>query len=96
MPDVIGNASTALCWVGLSSEVIGPNGKSIVLRAAGFGSSGGSVMQSGNQGGYWTTTSNGPDTQWVLGFFSSDVTFYSYYPSWRFSVSQSIQWAKRR
>lgn len=73
-------------WTGRGYEVIGPNGKSIVLPAAGFGSSGGSVMQLGNQGGYWTTTSSGPDTQWVLGISASDVTFYSYYPNWRFSV----------
>lgn len=60
-------------WAGMGYKVVGPNGKSISLPAAGFCSCEGSVDLVGSDGVYWTSTPNGSDDAWGLGFSSEGV-----------------------
>ena len=55
-------------------KVTGPNGKFIVLPAAGGRDCGGSVWSVGSGGCYWSSTPNGSDDAWGLYFGSSSVS----------------------
>lgn len=60
-------------WNGTGYKVIGPNGKSIVMPAAGYRSCGGSLYDIGASGLYWSSDPNGSDIAWCLHFLSSFV-----------------------
>ena len=60
-------------WNGMGYKVIGPNGKSIVMPAAGYRSCGGSLYDIGASGLYWSSDPNGSDIAWCLHFLSSFV-----------------------
>ena len=60
-------------WNGMGYKVIGPNGKSIVMPAAGYLSCGGSLYDIGASGLYWSSDPNGSDIAWCLHFLSSFV-----------------------
>ena len=57
-------------------RVTGPNGKSITLPAAGFRNCNGSVRDVGSNGNYGSSTADGSDGAWYLGFDSGDVFVY--------------------
>lgn len=66
-------------WTGMGYQVVGPNGNSIVLPAAGFASfrdSDYSVSNVGSYGDYWSSTPDGSDNAWDLYFNSSGVLDY--------------------
>ncbi|MCR5423607.1 MAG: hypothetical protein K6E93_02455 [Bacteroidales bacterium] len=58
-------------WAGMGYKVVGPNGKSILLPAAGYRGCDGSVHCVGSSGDYWSSTPNGSDDAWNF-FFGSD------------------------
>lgn len=60
-------------WTGNGYKVIGPNGNSIYLPAAGYRRCNGSVSSVGTVGDYWSSTPDGPDLAWFLGFYSFKV-----------------------
>ena len=60
-------------WTGNGYKVVGPNGKSISLPAAGYRSCNGSVSNVGSIGYYWSSTPNGSERAWGLGFNSGSV-----------------------
>ena len=60
-------------WTGSGYKVTGPNGKSIVLPAAGYRDCGGSVYNVGSYGNYWSSTPSGSEYAWGLYFTSSGV-----------------------
>lgn len=57
-------------------KVVGPNGNSITLPAAGFRNCGGDVGGVGAGGGYWSSTPYDSDDAWDLYFNSSEVNMY--------------------
>lgn len=57
-------------WTGNGYKVIGPNGNSISLPAAGYRACDGSVS---SDGCYWSSTPNGSGRAWSLGFYSGSV-----------------------
>ena len=59
-------------WTGSGYKVTGPNGNSIPLPATGIRSCSGSVY-GGSGGDYWSSTPNGSDHAWFLGFDSGGV-----------------------
>ena len=63
-------------WTGDGYRVTGPNGNSIVLPASGYRSSLGIVDGVGSYGDYWSTTPDGSDFAWFLGFDSDGVGMY--------------------
>lgn len=63
-------------WTGSGYKITGPNGSSIVLPASGFRYSDGSVYNVGSLGVYWSSTPNGSDFAWLLGFDSGGVYMY--------------------
>ena len=54
-------------------KVVGPNGKSIFLPAAGYRSCDGDVNFVGYYGYYWSYTPSGSDKVWDLDFYSGEV-----------------------
>ena len=54
-------------------KVVGPNGKSIFLPAAGYRGCIGNVYGVGSCGCYWSSTSTGSDYAWRLYFSSGEV-----------------------
>lgn len=60
-------------WTGSGYKVIGPNGNSIYLPAAGFRGCYGGVNYVGTYGYYWSSTPGDSDDAWYLGFNSSGV-----------------------
>ena len=60
-------------WVGSGYKVTGPNGKSIVLPAAGCRDRDGSVDRVGSSGYYWSSTPKGSEMAWNLRFSSGAV-----------------------
>jgi hypothetical protein len=54
-------------------KVVGPNGNSIMLPAAGYRYYDGSVSYVGTYGNYWSSTPSDSDRAWVLDFSSSGV-----------------------
>ena len=59
-------------------KVLGPNGKSISLPAAGFRECGGGVDDVGSTGSYWSSAPNGSDDAWGLYFDSGSVDMTDY------------------
>ena len=67
-------------WSGSGYKVTGPNGKSIVLPAAGYRDCDGSINRVGSRGNYWSSTPYGSEFAWSLNFGSTDVKKnYKYY-----------------
>ena len=58
-------------WTGSAYKVIGPNGNSIYLPAAGFRNCDGDVYIVGTKGYYWSSTPYDSDIAWHLNFGSS-------------------------
>jgi hypothetical protein len=73
-------------WVGSGYKVTGPNGKSIVLPAAGYRDCGGSVSYVGSLGLYWSSTPNGSENAWSLSFNSGRVNMDYYRRCYGLSV----------
>ena len=59
-------------------KVVGPNGNSIVLPAAGYRGCVGVVGGVGTYGGYWSSTPRDSESAWYLYFSSSGVSMYDY------------------
>ena len=57
-------------WTGSGHKVVGPNGNSIYLPAAGFRFCGGYVDDVGSHGKYWSSTPGGSDRAYGLHFYS--------------------------
>ncbi|MBR0073618.1 MAG: hypothetical protein IJP95_07250 [Bacteroidales bacterium] len=57
-------------------KVVGPNGNSIFLPAAGGRTGGGYVGRVGSDGLYWSSTPNGSAYAWYLYFNSGEVSMY--------------------
>lgn len=60
-------------WTGSGYKVIGPNGNSITLPAAGYRKCYGDVRSVGASGVYWSSTPDGSDHAWYLTFYSDEV-----------------------
>ena len=65
-------------WTGSGYKVIGTNGKSMVLPASVFRSCRGDVVYIDSGGNYWSSTPDGSDNAWKLGFDSDRVRIYSF------------------
>lgn len=63
-------------WTGNGYKVVGPNGTSIVLPAAGFRYCNGAVSHVGSYGIYWSSSPNGSDRAWRLDFLQGGVRMY--------------------
>ena len=66
-------------WTGSGYKVVGPNGNSIVLPAAGSRDCDGGVDYVGSGGYYWSSTPNGSVHAWRLNFNSGVVNIGSNY-----------------
>ena len=60
-------------WTGSGYKVIGPNGNSIFLPAAGYRSCRGDVYDVGTRGDYWSSTPYDSNRAWYLYFYSITV-----------------------
>ena len=60
-------------WTGSGYKVVGPNGQSIVLPAAGSRYCDGNVHSVGSYGSYWSSAPYGSDYAWSLYFYSGIV-----------------------
>ena len=60
-------------WTGSGYKVVGPNGNSIYLPAAGDRYCGGDVYGVGSYGDYWSSTPDGSDGAYYLSFNSDGV-----------------------
>lgn len=60
-------------WTGMGYKVVGSNGNSIVLPAAGIRRCNGNVISVGSGGRYWSSTPYGSENAWYLGFGSGGV-----------------------
>ena len=65
-------------WTGSGCTVVGPNGQSIYLPAAGSRNCDGDVMNVGSIGFYWSSTTSGSDNAWYLDFNSGGVYMSNY------------------
>lgn len=70
--------SCSWSWTGSGYKVTGPSGASIILPAAGYRDCSGSVYLVGSNGYYWSSTPNGSDRAWDLGFNSIEVRMRNY------------------
>lgn len=59
--------------------VVGPNGNSIFLPAAGCRGCRGDVHYVGSYGNYWSSTPSGSENAWYLHFSSGEVNMYRNY-----------------
>lgn len=73
-------------WTGNGYNVVGPNGASIVLPAAGCRNYDGSVGNVGSYGYYWSSTPNNSEGVWGMDFGSSTVNLGTYYRRGNLSV----------
>jgi uncharacterized protein (TIGR02145 family) len=64
-------------WTGSGYKVVGPNGNSIYLPAAGYRYCDGGVDRVGSYGNYWSSTPYGSDYAYHL-YFDSDFVLMSY------------------
>ena len=64
-------------WTGSGYKVVGPNGNSIYLPAAGGRDCDGNVSYVGSGGYYWSSTPNGSEHAYSLGF-NSDIACMGY------------------
>ena len=65
-------------WTGSGYKVIGPNGNSMILLAAGYRDCGGSTGSIGSLGHYWSSTPNGSNDACYLFLYSSGVLINSH------------------
>ena len=61
-------------WTGSGYKVVGPNGNSIYLPAAGYRYCNGDVSEVGSSGNYWSSTPYGSDRAYFLYFDSGEVS----------------------
>lgn len=73
-------------WTGNSYKIVGPNGKNILLPAAGLRSCEGNVSNVDSDGIYWSSTPSGSLHAWCLGFGSSGGTIYPFDQCYGLSV----------
>ncbi|MBQ6726634.1 MAG: hypothetical protein IJQ89_08665, partial [Bacteroidales bacterium] len=73
-------------WTGMGYKVVGSNGNSIVLPAAGYRNCGGSVDGVGSGGFYWSSTPGGSGSAWYLRFSSGRVDISNWDRCCGFSV----------
>lgn len=66
-------------WTGSGYKVTGPNGNSITLPAEGCRGCDGDVHSEGSYGSYWSSTPNGSEFAWRLGFDSGGVYVFGNY-----------------
>lgn len=72
-------------WTGMGYKIIGSNGNSITLSAAGYYNTYG-VSYVGSRGFYWSSTPNGSESAWHLYFESNTVNIYGSSRSFGYSV----------
>lgn len=65
-------------WTGMGYKVVGSNGNSIVLPAAGYRSCYGDVYDVGSSGYYLSSTADGSEYWWYLLFDSGGVLMIDY------------------
>ena len=65
-------------WTGNGYKVVGPNGQSIYLPAAGYRFCNGNVYCVGSNGYYWSSAPRGSNDAWYLSF-DSDGVYIDYY-----------------
>ena len=63
-------------WTGSGYKVVGPNGNSIYLPAAGYRYCDGGVDKVGSYGRYWSSTPTGSGVAYFLCFYSGRVFMY--------------------
>ena len=73
-------------WTGSGYKVVGPNGNSIYLPAAGSSNCNGDVGYVGSNGIYWSSTPDGSDSAYGLYFDSDYVYMYDYFSCFGRSV----------
>lgn len=73
-------------WTGSGYKVTGPNGNSIVLPADGYRDCDGSVDRVGFFGGYWSSSTDGSEEAWYLGFDSDGVVIFGIFRCYGYSV----------
>ena len=73
-------------WTGSGYKVIGPNGNSIYLPAAGGRLCDGGVSGVGTGGDYWSSTPNDSGLAWCIDFNSSEFYMNYHYRCYGFSV----------
>ena len=66
-------------WTGSGYKVVGPNGNSIYLPAAGYRDCAGNVGLVGSYGGYWSSTPYSSESAYCLDFGSDKVFMYYYF-----------------
>ena len=66
-------------WTGSGYKVVGPNGNSIYLPAAGYRDCYGHVFDVGSGGSFWSSTPYGLDKAYLLDFYSYIVDVGAYY-----------------
>ena len=55
-------------WIGDGYKVTGPNGKAIILPAAGYRNGSGQIGKVGTFGNYWSWTTKDKEEAWRFGF----------------------------
>ena len=73
-------------WMGSGYKVVGPNGNSIYLPAAGYRSCSGFVYVEGSVGLYWSSIPSGSGYAYDLSFESDEVGMYDDYRCFELSV----------
>lgn len=73
-------------WTGNGYKVVGLNGNSIILPAAGCQNFKRHLDYSGTHGRYWSSTSGNAENAWSLFFYQGRVGLYTYDRSYRHSV----------
>ena len=66
-------------WMTYGYKVVGPNGNSITLPAAGIRGCDGDLYGVGSFGFYWSSSPYDSDDAWLLGFYSDRVNIFNNY-----------------